>query len=255
MAAVIVAVALASAHPAAAQEPGVTISSGSAALGQTATIELRAVDMPAPGLGAWTIDVTYDFDIATAMSCTAVELGQCTPEYATGTARVSGASAPGMTGDVALGSIRFRCNANDSTALQISVRVLADATAVNPQMINASVSSGTLTCGSPTAAEPSPTSAGLAGFGTGDGSGPGGSPADLVVAGLAGAGIAWILAGIVGMSWSRLSAAAAGPPQVAPRAALAQAARGGRQKPSRRGRFPALPGLVEAPDMFLRRDR
>jgi hypothetical protein len=261
IAAVIAAVALAfAARPAAAQQPAVTITSASAALGETATIELRAVDMPSPGLGAWTIDVTYDFDVATAVSCTAVELGQCTPEYATGTARVSGASAPGMTGEVPLGSIRFRCNANDSTALQVSVRVLADATAVNAQTINATVSSGTLTCGSTSTAVPSPTSVGLAGFGTGDGSGPGGGTADLIIAGLAGAGIAWILAGLVGMSWSRLSATAATPRAAAAPGRPAErgpapVAGGAVQKPSRSRRFPALPGLVEAPDMFLRRRR
>ena len=263
IAALFAALALAfSVQPAAAQNPGVEIISGSAALGETATIELRATDIAAPGLGAWTIDVTYDFDIATAVSCTAVELGQCTPEYATGSARVSGASAPGMTGDVALGSIRFRCDANDSTALQVSVRVLADATAVNPQMINATVSSGTLTCGAPATAAASPTAAGLASFGTGGGSGPGGAFSDLIVAGLAGAGIAWVLAGLVGMSWSRQSAPAAAsrpsePPRRAAPAAHAPVApvAGGAAPEPPLARFPKLPALVEAPDMFLRRGR
>lgn len=184
------------------------ISSATAAPGGSATVELRS-NVPGPlGLGAWTIDITYDPAVASVSGCdaganvcngaypqTIAQAGD--PPWSTGTVRMTGGNANGLEGDSLLGSITFLCaNAEDVSALTITVSVFSDSTVGSPQPIDETVTNGTLTCavpptpGATVAAAGSPTALPPTGsYGTtsdSDGS------MGWIIAGLAGAGLAAI---------------------------------------------------------------
>lgn len=174
----------------------VGISSGEAAPGGSATVEVSS-NVPGPlGLGAWTLDISFDPTVASVSDCEPEEGGVCNPDFADDgtTVRITGASANGLEGDTLLGTITFDCaDAEGETDLTIAVSVFSDATIGAPAPIDETVSNGTLTCaepeptvvvaGSPTALPPTGS------YGTtsdSDGS------LGWVIAGLAGAGLAAI---------------------------------------------------------------
>ncbi len=140
--------------------PTIAVGSGSAAVGDLATVDLDGLGFVEPGLGAWTIDVTYDPSVVTAVGCNAGLSGVCNPTFDTDTVRVTGASAEGFVGDVQLAMITFECLDEGSTALSPSINVLADATLGNPQDISGdtSIENGSITCG-PDIRTPTPTPA------------------------------------------------------------------------------------------------
>ena len=124
-----------------------TISDGTAAVGQTADVDLQAVAVGAPGLGAYTVDISFDADIVSASSCQSGEgLAFCNADFDPGVARAVGAIAEGSEGDVRLGTITFTCNAAGTSDLTISVETLADATIGDPTDINHTEEHGTITC-------------------------------------------------------------------------------------------------------------
>jgi hypothetical protein len=181
----------------------VQIGSGSAHVGQSGSVELGVVDIGEPGLGAWTIDITYDSSIVSASSCTADEGGVCNPAFADDTVRVTGANIDGVAGDARLGTITFLCDEAGSSALALTVQVLVDSTVGSPQAVTATVINGTFTCSEEAVAgvTPTPTVAfPEAGSGPSDGLGTSGVQTWLI-AGLIGAGIAWLLAGAAGVSF------------------------------------------------------
>ncbi len=171
----------------------VGISDGEAAPGGSASVELTA-NVGDPGLGAWTLDISYDVDVASVGDCEPEEGGVCNPAFADGVVRITGASANGLDGDTLLGTITFDCaDAEGVSDLTIAVSVFSDATIGAPAEIDETVSNGTLTC-----AEPEPTVV-VAGSPTkfpdvGTGYTPSDSDGSLgwVIAGLAGAGLAAI---------------------------------------------------------------
>ena len=120
-----------------------SVSDGSAAPGDEGTVTVSAGNITGEGLGAWTVDITYDTDVITAVACTAEQGGVCNTEFGDGVVRITGASAGGLD----VGSITFECgDAEDSSALTISVNVFADATVGDPQDIDVTVSDGTFDC-------------------------------------------------------------------------------------------------------------
>lgn len=141
-----------------------TVSDGTAVVGQPAAVELKTLDVGAPGLGAYTVDVSYDADILTAETCNGAGgpgtpaaatttpnpsipgLSFCNPKYASDKVRAVGAITQGATGDVPLASIVFTCNKAGSSELTISVDTLADATIGDPTDINHTEDNGTITC-------------------------------------------------------------------------------------------------------------
>ena len=132
---------------AAAAHGTVDVEDGSAAPGEEGTVEVAALGVGGEGLGAWTIDISYDTDVITAVACTAEQGGVCNAEFGDGVVRVTGASAGGLDGDTVLGSITFECgDAEGSSDLTISINVFADATIGDPQDLNPDVSSGTFDC-------------------------------------------------------------------------------------------------------------
>jgi len=126
--------------------PQVRIGSLAQAVSQVGGATLQALNMPSPGLGAWTVDVTYDGSVVTATGCSGLAGGVCNATFHATTARVTGAVGGGYVGNTDLASISFRCIAEGQTTLTLNVLVLADATAGSPQPISASVQNGTITC-------------------------------------------------------------------------------------------------------------
>ncbi len=131
----------------AAAHGSVDIHDGSAAPGDEGTVDVGAHGVGGEGLGAWTIDISYDTSVITAVDCTAEQGGVCNAEFGMDTVRITGASAGGLDGDTVLGSITFECGDDEgSSALTISVNVFADATIGDPQDLNPDVSDGTFDC-------------------------------------------------------------------------------------------------------------
>jgi hypothetical protein len=230
--------------------PTIRIGSATAAPGASATVQVSALGVDPPGLGAWTVDTFYDRGLITATACTPSPGGVCNPNYDVDAVRVTGANADGLAGDSVLATITFRCGDDEGTTpLELSVQVLVDATLGDPQPLTPNIVDGTFTCqrggvtppppgvdrldcddfefqedaqaeynkdtsdphnldedGDGIACEglprraPGPPSAGT-------GFVPGGSgPFDWFVAGLIGAGIAWLLAGVAGARFALASA-------------------------------------------------
>ncbi len=175
----------------------VDVHDAKAAVGEVATVDVGAHDMPEPGLGSWTIDVTYDSAIVSVVSCALEESIDCTVDVvAADTVRFVGfVVGDGLVGDTVLGSITFTCDAEGESALTIDPGTLDlnDATLGDPAPTGAAVDDGSITCnvagtGTPDATE-EPTITGPE-----DGTGPLGEGSNGVsgwlIAALAGAGFA-----------------------------------------------------------------
>ncbi len=117
--------------------------------GDAAQMRLEVSDVGSPGLGAWIVDIDYDADVVTPISCTAGPGSVCNANYAPGTVRIVGADAEGMEGDVTLGTVRFRCDDDGSSALALTALEIADSTTGAPQPIDVAVTHGSISCLSP----------------------------------------------------------------------------------------------------------
>ena len=89
---------------ASAQEKLITIDTASAAVGEMAAVNVNALNIPEPGLGAWTLDITYDPAVVFASACIPESGSVCNPEFDSQTVRITGASAGGVVGDASLGA-------------------------------------------------------------------------------------------------------------------------------------------------------
>ena len=142
-----------------------SVADGTGTIGQQVNVQLDALGIGTPGLGAYTVDVAFDTNIVTAVSCNgnsgpgvtpvapvntpafeAPGLSFCNPKYAENTVRSVGAVAEGASGDVPLAVITFTCDAAGTTGLTISVSTFADATVGSPTDINHTEDNGTITC-------------------------------------------------------------------------------------------------------------
>ena len=172
-----------------------SISDGSAEPGGTGTVELRSDVGSAPGLGAWTVDITYDPTVVSVTDCEAEEGGVCNPAFTADSIRITGASANGVDGDALLGTITFECADEEATTdLTLALDVFADATVGDPQPIDpATVVDGSFACEVPPTAGPTTAATAtlpaddVASVGTGTGSDSAGM--SWVIVALAGAGL------------------------------------------------------------------
>ena len=112
----------------------------------TATVHLTLEDVPAPGLGAWTVRVFYDPEVIAITSCTAPPAGICNPPAGAGVIHTAGATSSGLIGDTTLATINISCLDIATTALTIVVVTLADATVGTPQPIPPTIDHGAVTC-------------------------------------------------------------------------------------------------------------
>ena len=152
------AVALFSVAGVAAQTPAVSVGSLTTSVGLAGTVALEAHDIGPPGLGAWTIDITYDPAVASPVGCAAEQGGLCNPNFGANTIRVTGVSASGLEGDSLLATITFACVSVGVSELALSLSVFADATPGALAPIAAATDHGSVTCAEEgTAPPPTPT--------------------------------------------------------------------------------------------------
>ena len=131
-----------------------TVSVGSASLdtGKQASVDVQASGIPAPGLGGWTVDVTYDPAMVTVAGCSSAG-GLCNPEFAPNMVRVAGFEANGLVGDAMLATIDIECASTGSSPLSLNVVDFLDATPGAPAQIQAAVENGSVTCTKPSASD------------------------------------------------------------------------------------------------------
>jgi hypothetical protein len=175
----------------AAASGSLSVSDGEAAPGEQATVELTA-DVEDPGLGAWTVDISYDPDVVSVVSCEPEQGGVCNPEFADDAVRITGASASGITGAESLGAITFECADDEGdSSLDLAVEVFADATIGDPQDIDVSTTAGSISCAEADDTPVPATSTPIAGPPS-VGGGPTSSTTDFswLIASLAGLGVA-----------------------------------------------------------------
>ena len=143
-----------------AQDEAVSIGRATVSAEGQGSVTLEALNIAAPGLGAWTIDIIYNPGVVTPLACSPHPSSFCNPSFAADTVRVIGASGNGLAGDTTLATITFRCESEGVSALTLSVRVLADATPGDLQDISANTENGNIACIAASAA-PTPTEAPL----------------------------------------------------------------------------------------------
>ena len=145
-----------------AQAEGASIDSATALVGEEDTVDVDAVNIGAPGLGAWTIDISYDASVITAVACSPAQGGVCNADFGDDMVRITGATATGLEGDTNLGSITFECGDEaGSSDLTLSLFTFADATIGGPQDIDASTIDGTFACEQEVTAGPAAGSGGV----------------------------------------------------------------------------------------------
>ncbi|MCH7697743.1 MAG: hypothetical protein IH865_02215 [Chloroflexi bacterium] len=132
-----------------------SIDSVSMHAGSSTVVELRADDVPFPGLGAWSIGVVYDSSVLTALSCAeGVGPSACNESFSGNRVEITGASAEGHLFDVVLASITFACDRAGASDLLIIIEDFADATESGPVPISLKLQNGRITCSE---AAPPPT--------------------------------------------------------------------------------------------------
>lgn len=134
------------ARNAAAEGEVVAVGSAIVDLGGEGAVSVVVQGVDAPGLGAWSIDVTYDDEVVAAVGCDPQNGSVCNPAFSPDTVRISGANANGIEGDVTIGTISFRCVAEGASQLSVSINILADSTIGDPQTIEAATQNGGITC-------------------------------------------------------------------------------------------------------------
>ena len=137
------------------------IDSAQAGVGEKADVTLSARDVGAPGVGSWTIDVRYDAATVSVVGCQAMHGGICNDAFAEDAVRVAGISLAGLVGDSDLATVSFRCEQAGVSLLGISIDVFSDASLGEPQEIDSTILTGSLTCNEepppPTATPMAPT--------------------------------------------------------------------------------------------------
>jgi hypothetical protein len=129
-----------------AASPTISIDSVTVAPEEEGAVDLEALEIGAPGLGAWTIDIVYDPEVVTPLACTPHQDGLCNVAFASDRVRATGASVSGLQGDTILAAVTFECIGEGSTTLTPVIGAIADATLNEPQEISAGVQAGSITC-------------------------------------------------------------------------------------------------------------
>jgi len=151
-----IGVSLLAASSASAQDELISIDSITITPGGGATLDLNALNIPAPGLGAWNIGVGYDPSILSALSCSPTADSECNVNFSAQQVRIVGASAPGLAGDSVLASITFNCDRAGVSELVIEVTELADGTVSSPQPISVMLQNGRISCSASSPVPPGP---------------------------------------------------------------------------------------------------
>lgn len=92
------------------------------------TLTLDASAGTGAGLGAWTVDLSYDPTEVRVTGCTGASGSTCNASYASGTARITGTSSSGLMGVVSLGSVSVEAVGpkHSQTTVSLAVPTLAN---------------------------------------------------------------------------------------------------------------------------------
>lgn len=121
------------------------IGSTSAHVGEEVSVDLQALGVAEPGLGAWTVDIQHDSSVVSAVRCSA-PVGLCSTAYMADTARVTGATYTGLVGHTTLSTLTYECGTRPGvSSLELRVSVFAEAPP-DPFEIDYVVVNGTITC-------------------------------------------------------------------------------------------------------------
>lgn len=123
--------------PATAAPAAISMGSGSVAPGGEIELGLQAQGVPAPGMAAVTVTISYDSQVVDAVGCTAdpadvLDTALCTASFehdgvGRDAVRIGAIDPDGVTGDVALATIRFRGkDVGGVTSLQVMVDTFSD---------------------------------------------------------------------------------------------------------------------------------
>jgi len=112
----------------------VTIESGSAVPGGSDTVRLEAIGVPAPGLGASTIDISYDPSVISPLSCAndpndLFDMALCNLAYQPNVVRFSALrSTAGATGTLPLADITYQAigQAGECSSLGVALVTFSD---------------------------------------------------------------------------------------------------------------------------------
>ena len=130
---------------ASAQDAAVSIDSLDLPEMGQGSVELRALNVGEPGLGAWLVDIAYDSAIVSAVTCTPQQpFSVCNEAFLEDTVRVAGTHQDGLPDDSTLAIIIFACRGNGRTSLNVSVPSFVDA---EFNEIGVIAEDGSITCG------------------------------------------------------------------------------------------------------------
>lgn len=122
-------VMLSSSVRAQAPSPSIGVTSSSAAAGGSGVFQIYARDVAPPGLGSWTVDISYDESVISVPQCApTIQTSSCDPHFAPGMIRATGRTTPGHTGDVVIAQLFYDCaRAGGSSILEVSLSNVSDA--------------------------------------------------------------------------------------------------------------------------------
>jgi hypothetical protein len=178
---------------ASAQELVLTVSVPRVPVGEEQGVSIEVGGLGERGLGAWTLDLTYDPELLEPTSCNVGGLMVCNLDYAENTIRIAGASIETFPpeGNFSIASgIFFDCLEPGDAELKLIPRIFVDQTLGDPQPIDVPEQRASFVCAE--AAEPEPT--GLPFVGAGTGSPDADELLRWLVAGFAGTGVAAMIA-------------------------------------------------------------
>lgn len=133
----------------------IRIESTSSALNKDIAVDLEAVNMQPPGLGAWTITIEYDNEIVSLVGCEPHQGSACNTTLAENLGRVVGASATGLIGTFDLATLLFQCRELGVSPLSLDLELFGTAGFSSFPIYD--LVDGAITC-----LEPGPTSAATA---------------------------------------------------------------------------------------------
>ncbi|MCH8009159.1 MAG: hypothetical protein IIC91_09865 [Chloroflexi bacterium] len=123
------------------------VSSLTLKVGQQGTVLVEAELLAKPGLGAWTLDISYDNTVVTATECIGLAGSVCNPVFDEHTVRVTGASASGLTGTNELGTITFLCGRPGESPLMLRLSIWGNAIETDQRKVE--MVEGSITCTEP----------------------------------------------------------------------------------------------------------
>ena len=124
----------------------ITISSLDLEVGEQGLVFVEAERVAQPGVGAWTLNISYDSDLVSLVGCEVRDKHSECSEESTGTVHVRGASAEGLQSGTVLAELEFRCDRPAATELGTEVEMWSVAsTGFIERLVD--VEEGRITCG------------------------------------------------------------------------------------------------------------